>query len=167
CRQRRDHGAGRLLAARRPDADLHRAGPRAAVCRHPDRAPGGAAQRLIVGGPGPWLAGCRRRPRRLRIASSPFRSPTMSRIIHRTLNKRFPVAVGGEGVWIVDAEGNRYIDASGGAAVSCLGHGHPDINAAMHAQIDRLAYAHTSFFTTEVAEDLAETLVAEDRKSDV
>jgi adenosylmethionine-8-amino-7-oxononanoate aminotransferase len=83
----------------------------------------------------------------------------MSRIIHRTLNKRFPVAVGGEGVWIVDAEGNRYIDASGGAAVSCLGHGHPDINAAMHAQIDRLAYAHTSFFTTEVAETLAETLI--------
>ncbi|MCM5569318.1 aspartate aminotransferase family protein [Burkholderiaceae bacterium FT117] len=83
----------------------------------------------------------------------------MTRIIHRSLNKRFPVAVGGQGVWIHDADGKRYIDASGGAAVSCLGHGHPDINAAMHAQIDRLAYAHTSFFTTEVAETLAETLV--------
>ena len=83
----------------------------------------------------------------------------MSRIIHRSLSKRYPVAVGGEGVWIVDAEGRRYIDASGGAAVSCLGHGHPDINAAMHAQIDRLAYAHTSFFTTEIAETLADTLI--------
>lgn len=83
----------------------------------------------------------------------------MSHIIHRSLSKRYPVAVGGEGVWIVDAEGRRYIDASGGAAVSCLGHGHPDINAAMHAQIDRLAYAHTSFFTTEIAETLADTLI--------
>ena len=53
-----------------------------------------------------------------------------------------------------------YIDASGGAAVSCLGHGHPDVLAAMHAQLDRLAYAHTSFFTTAVAEELADDLVA-------
>ena len=50
--------------------------------------------------------------------------------------------------------GKQYIDASGGAAVSCLGHGHPDVLAAMHAQTDKLAYAHTSFFTTEVAEEL-------------
>ncbi|NLD70644.1 MAG: aspartate aminotransferase family protein, partial [Limnobacter sp.] len=83
----------------------------------------------------------------------------MTRILHRILNKRMPVAVGGQGVWIEDSEGRRYIDASGGAAVSCLGHGHPDVNAAMHAQIDRLSYAHTSFFTTEVAEQLADTLV--------
>lgn len=61
---------------------------------------------------------------------------------------------------IVDAEGRRYLDASGGAAVSSLGHGHPDVIAAMHAQIDRLAYAHTSFFTTAVAEELADVLVA-------
>src|SRR5690606_32836374 len=47
-----------------------------------------------------------------------------------------------------------------GAAVSCLGHGHPDVVAAMHAQIDQLAYAHTSFFTTAVAEELAENLIA-------
>ena len=42
---------------------------------------------------------------------------------------------------------------------SCLGHGHPDVLAAMHAQIDKLAYAHTSFFTTEVAEELADVLI--------
>ena len=48
---------------------------------------------------------------------------------------------------------------SGGAAVSCLGHGHPDVLAAMHAQIDRIAYAHTSFFSTEIAEQLADTLI--------
>jgi adenosylmethionine-8-amino-7-oxononanoate aminotransferase len=56
--------------------------------------------------------------------------------------------------------GRKYLDASGGAAVSCLGHGHPDVLAAMHAQIDRLAYAHTSFFSTEVAEQLADALIA-------
>ncbi|HMP09145.1 aspartate aminotransferase family protein [Hydrogenophaga sp.] len=83
-----------------------------------------------------------------------------SRVFHRQLQKRPPVAVGGEGVHIIDADGRRYIDASGGAAVSCLGHGHPDVMAAMHRQIDRLSYAHTSFFTTEVAEQLADLLVA-------
>src|SRR5437762_4915282 len=59
-----------------------------------------------------------------------------------------------------DAAGREYLDASGGAAVSCLGHGHPDVISAMHAQIDKVAYAHTSFFTTDVAEQLADTLVA-------
>ena len=70
-----------------------------------------------------------------------------------------PVAVAGEGLHLIDAQGRRYLDASGGAAVSCLGHGHPEVLAAMHAQLDRLAYAHTSFFTTQVAEELAERLV--------
>jgi len=85
----------------------------------------------------------------------------MSKIIHRSLRGTLPVAVAGQGVTVTDREGKAYIDASGGAAVSCLGHGHPDVIAAMHAQIDRLAYAHTSFFTTEVAEELADTLVAD------
>ncbi|MGD9945423.1 MAG: aspartate aminotransferase family protein [Burkholderiaceae bacterium] len=84
----------------------------------------------------------------------------MTHILHRTLNRSLPVAVGGSGVSLIDVDGKHYIDASGGAAVSCLGHGHPDVIAAMHAQIDRLAYAHTSFFTSEVAEALADTLVA-------
>lgn len=83
-----------------------------------------------------------------------------TRVFHRQLSKPLPVAVAGQGVRLVDAQGRSYIDASGGAAVSCLGHGHPDVLAAMHAQIDRLAYAHTSFFTTDVAEELAERLVA-------
>jgi len=80
-------------------------------------------------------------------------------VFHRSLRVIPPVAVRGQGVWLEDAAGRRYIDASGGAAVSCLGHGHPDVLAAMHRQIDQLAYAHTSFFTTEVAEQLAEQLV--------
>jgi adenosylmethionine-8-amino-7-oxononanoate aminotransferase len=83
-----------------------------------------------------------------------------SHILHRQLRGNYPIAVAGAGCWITDAQGKRYLDASGGAAVSCLGHGHPDVLAAMHAQIDRIAYAHTSFFSTEVAEQLADTLVA-------
>jgi adenosylmethionine-8-amino-7-oxononanoate aminotransferase len=81
-------------------------------------------------------------------------------VIHRSLRATPPVAVGGEGVWLIDAQGKRYLDASGGAAVSCLGHGHPDVIAAMHAQIDALAYAHTGFFTSEAAETLADHLAA-------
>jgi len=85
----------------------------------------------------------------------------MTKILHRSLRGRLPVAVSGKGVTLTDSEGKAYIDASGGAAVSCLGHQHPEVLAAMHAQIDRIAYAHTGFFTTEVAEELAETLVAD------
>jgi adenosylmethionine-8-amino-7-oxononanoate aminotransferase len=85
----------------------------------------------------------------------------MSRVFHRALGRSYPLAVSGSGAVLRDADGKAYIDASGGAAVSCLGHGHPDVVAAMHAQIDRLSYAHTSFFTTEVAERLADTLVAD------
>lgn len=83
----------------------------------------------------------------------------MSRILHRKIHGTLPVAVGGKGVELFDAQGRSYIDASGGAAVSCLGHGHPDVIAALHAQADKLAYAHTSFFTSEVAEALAERLI--------
>lgn len=82
-----------------------------------------------------------------------------SKVFHRQLRTDLPVAVRGSGVQLFDANGKSYIDASGGAAVSCLGHGHPDVLAAMHAQIDSLAYAHTSFFTTEVAEELAAMMI--------
>jgi adenosylmethionine-8-amino-7-oxononanoate aminotransferase len=84
----------------------------------------------------------------------------VTHVLHRSLRAMPPVAAGGEGVWLIDAQGKRYLDASGGAAVSCLGHGHPDVLAAMHAQIDALAYAHTGFFTSEVAEQLADHLTA-------
>lgn len=86
-------------------------------------------------------------------------STVSTHVFHRHLQRTPPVAVSGKGVYLTDAQGKTYIDASGGAAVSCLGHGHPDVLAAMHAQIDKLAYAHTSFFTTEVAEDLADKLI--------
>jgi len=79
--------------------------------------------------------------------------------LHRDLRKTPPVAVAGEGVYLIDQSGNRYLDASGGAAVSCLGHGHPEILAAIREQVDRLAYAHTAFFTSEPAEQLADQLI--------
>ncbi|HEX7124238.1 MAG TPA: aspartate aminotransferase family protein [Thermodesulfobacteriota bacterium] len=84
----------------------------------------------------------------------------MSHVLHRHTRLDPPVAVGGEGVFLFDATGKRYLDASGGAAVSCLGHGHPAVIAAIRAQAERLAYAHTSFFTTEPAEALADRLAA-------
>ena len=85
----------------------------------------------------------------------------MTHILHRQIGGNLPVAAGGKGIEIVDATGKRYIDASGGAAVSCLGHGHPAVTAALHEQLDKLAYAHTGFFTTEVAEKLADRLIAD------
>ncbi len=85
----------------------------------------------------------------------------MTHILHRAANAVMLVAVSGSRLEIVDAGGRRYLDASGGAAVSCLGHGHPDVIAALHKQLDALAYAHTSFFTTEAAERLADHLVEE------
>ncbi|PSS62160.1 aspartate aminotransferase family protein [Ensifer sp. NM-2] len=83
----------------------------------------------------------------------------MTRILHRAIHSRMPVAVGGKGIELFDAEGKAYIDASGGAAVSCLGHGHPAVIAALHEQLDHLAYAHTGFFTSEAAEALADLLI--------
>jgi adenosylmethionine-8-amino-7-oxononanoate aminotransferase len=83
----------------------------------------------------------------------------MSYILHRDIAHRYPVAVAGDGPYLIDSEGRRYLDASGGAAVSCLGHSHKGVVEAIKAQLDRLPYAHTGFFTNEPAEALAEHLV--------
>ena len=85
----------------------------------------------------------------------------MSDVFHRQTRTDPPVAVRGEGLYIVDAEGRRYLDASGGAAVSCVGHGHPAVVAAIHEQAGALAYSHTSFFTSRPAEELGARLVAD------
>ncbi|BDB28148.1 aspartate aminotransferase family protein [Cupriavidus sp. TA19] len=82
----------------------------------------------------------------------------MTHVFHRNPRQKLPVAVAGEGIELIDSEGRRYLDASGGAAVSCLGHAHPRVIEAIKSQLDTIAYAHTSFFTTEVSETLAETL---------
>ena len=84
----------------------------------------------------------------------------MTSVLHRSLKATYPKAACGHGIYIRDTEGRDYIDASGGAAVSCLGHMHPDVLAAMRKQLDELEYAHTGFFTTEAAERLGDDLVA-------
>ena len=86
--------------------------------------------------------------------------PSGTHVLHRSIAHRYPVAVSGTGIFIRDEAGKDYIDASAGAAVSCVGHSHPDVLAAMREQLDALEYAHTSFFTTRAAEELADDLVA-------
>jgi adenosylmethionine-8-amino-7-oxononanoate aminotransferase len=85
-----------------------------------------------------------------------------SRVMHRSLRETPPKAIGGEGVWLIAEDGRRILDASGGAAVSCLGHQHPRVLEAMSRQMAKLAYAHTGFFSSEPAEALAEQLVGEE-----
>ncbi|MEZ5797875.1 MAG: aspartate aminotransferase family protein [Paracoccaceae bacterium] len=81
-------------------------------------------------------------------------------IFARSPAERLPVAVRGDGCYLIDATGKRYLDGSGGAAVSCLGHSDAGLRAALHDQLDRLAFAHTSFFTSDPAETLADRLIA-------
>ncbi|HEX9701745.1 MAG TPA: aspartate aminotransferase family protein [Rhodospirillales bacterium] len=83
----------------------------------------------------------------------------MTRIFQRQIAAKMPKAVKGEGIYLIDSEGNRYLDASGGAAVSCLGHSDPDVIQAIKAQVDQLPFAHTAFFTSGPAEDLAGLLI--------
>jgi adenosylmethionine-8-amino-7-oxononanoate aminotransferase len=84
----------------------------------------------------------------------------MSHIFPRHTKQLPPVAVRGEGCYLYDETGKQYLDASGGAAVSCLGHGDQTIIDAVKAQLDKLAYAHTGFLTSEPAETLADLLIA-------
>lgn len=84
----------------------------------------------------------------------------MSHVFYRHTQFEPPVAVRGEGAYVIDADGKRYLDASGGAAVSSLGHNHARVVDAVKAQLDSLPFAHTGFFTSQPAEDLADALIA-------
>ncbi|MBW0450967.1 aspartate aminotransferase family protein [bacterium M00.F.Ca.ET.228.01.1.1] len=83
----------------------------------------------------------------------------MSTVFHRSPKQSLPVAVAGDGIEIIDSTGKRYIDACGGAAVSCLGHSNQRVIDAIARQAQQLPYAHTSFFTTQAAEELADRLI--------
>ena len=83
-----------------------------------------------------------------------------SHVFPRNMKSRPPVAAGGDGIYLFDTDGKKYLDGSGGAAVSCLGHGDKDVIGAIKAQLDQLAFAHTGFLTSEPAETLAKMLVA-------
>jgi adenosylmethionine-8-amino-7-oxononanoate aminotransferase len=89
-----------------------------------------------------------------------MKETAMSHVFHRNLNQQYPMAVKGDGPYLIDSQDKRYLDASGGAAVSCLGHSDTDIIEAIRRQVGQLAYAHTSFFTNEPMESLADHLVA-------
>lgn len=83
-----------------------------------------------------------------------------SHVLHRSLREDLPTATRGSGPYLFDQSGRRYLDASGGAAVSCLGHSHPGVIGAVVSQIRALPFAHTSFFTSAPAERLADFLIA-------
>ena len=91
---------------------------------------------------------------------SPRADHDSTHVFHRNCRQRPPLAVAGEGAYLIDARGRRYLDASGGAAVSCLGHSDAHVIGAVRAQLERMAYAHSSFFTSEPAEALADMLIA-------
>ncbi len=84
----------------------------------------------------------------------------MTHVFPRHTKARPPVAVRGDGPYIHDRDGKAYLDGSGGAAVSCLGHSDPEVIAAIKAQADRISFAHTGFFTSDPAERLADRLIA-------
>ncbi|HCF73686.1 MAG TPA: aspartate aminotransferase family protein, partial [Gammaproteobacteria bacterium] len=79
----------------------------------------------------------------------------MSHVFHRHTRAIPPVVARGEGAYITDRNGKQYLDASGGAAVSCLGHNHPDVLQAIKNQLDAIPFAHTGFFTSDPLEELA------------
>ena len=78
-----------------------------------------------------------------------------TQVFHRQPGHDYPLAVEGDGPYIVDRDGKRYLDACGGAAVSCLGHSHPAVIAAIKDQLDRIPFVHSAFFTNEASEALA------------
>ena len=85
-----------------------------------------------------------------------------TRVIHRDLTRDYPNLVRGEGIYLYDDAGRRYIDGSGGsAAVTAIGHGVPEVVAAMAEQAGRLAYAPSHAFTTDAVEDCARLIIEE------
>jgi len=85
--------------------------------------------------------------------------PGGTHVFPRMIRDQLPRAVKGDGVYIIDADGKRYLDGSGGAAVSCLGHSDTDVIRAIQDQAETLAFAHTGFFTSQPAENLADHLI--------
>ncbi|MEO9518434.1 MAG: aspartate aminotransferase family protein [Paracoccaceae bacterium] len=82
----------------------------------------------------------------------------MSHVFPRHCHSELPTAVRGDGCYLIDSNGKQYLDGSGGAAVSCLGHSDQSVTQAIKDQVDQLAFAHTGFLTSEPAEALAELL---------
>ncbi len=90
---------------------------------------------------------------------SDMRPAPHTRVLHRNSHSDLPVAASGDGPYVIDTNGKRYLDASGGAAVSCLGHSDADVIAAVQAQIGEMPFAHSAFFTNKPMEQLADLMV--------
>ena len=103
---------------------------------------------------------------RIPIGRSPERS--VSHVFPRVLTRTLPTAVSADGAWIVDAEGRRYLDGSGGAIVVGVGHGDASLIAAAEEQLRRTQYVHGTMFTTEAveayADDVAQVLPLSDAR---
>lgn len=84
----------------------------------------------------------------------------MEHVFHRFPKSTLPVVARGDGMFVYDKDGNEYLDACGGAAVSCLGHSDESVKRAIVDQLDRIPFAHTAFYTSDVAEQLADRLTA-------
>ena len=85
----------------------------------------------------------------------------MTNIFQRQIGVRMPMADRGEGIYVIDSDGKRYLDASCGAAVSCLGHSDKDVIDAAKSQLNAMPFAHSAFFSSEPAEELADFLICE------
>ncbi|MEL6577036.1 MAG: aspartate aminotransferase family protein [Pseudomonadota bacterium] len=82
----------------------------------------------------------------------------MSKILHRVIGESMPNIVSGSGLYLHDVDGRVFVDATGGAAVACLGHSHPKVLKAMQAQMQAVSYVHSGSFTTPVVEELGRVL---------
>lgn len=91
--------------------------------------------------------------------SKKMTGPEKTAVLHRSTRRQPKKAVGGEGSYVFLDDGQRFLDSTGGAAVSCVGHGNREITAAIKEQLDQLAYCHSAFFGTPVFEELAAWLV--------
>ena len=83
----------------------------------------------------------------------------MGHVFPRHCKSTLPTVARVEGVYLYDQSGKAYFDGSGGAAVSCLGHGDAQVTKAIKDQLDQVAFAHTGFFTSSPAEALADRLI--------
>ena len=92
-------------------------------------------------------------------ASSVTKSKDDSHVLHRSLRGKPHTVVASEGLYLTLSNGQKILDASGGAAVSCIGHNHPRVKAALAKQQDIVSYCATLFYSTQAAEDLADELI--------
>jgi adenosylmethionine-8-amino-7-oxononanoate aminotransferase len=77
---------------------------------------------------------------------------------HFETNADMPRIGWGKGSWLYDKDGNAYLDGSGGPALFCLGHAHPEVNEALHRQLDRIAHGYRYDFTSEPLEELTDLI---------